>query len=79
MESMGWLQFGAFFVTVLGLGLAGMAYLTRQFNRLGDCMTRLEDCMTRLEDRMTRLEDCMTRLERRGVMGKAPVDVEAVS
>ena len=65
MESMDWLQFGAFFVTVLGLGLAGMAYLTRQFNRLGDCMTRLEDCMT--------------RLERRGVMGKAPVDVEAVS
>ena len=56
---------GAFFVTVLGLGLAGMAYLTRQFNRLGD--------------RMTRLEDCMTRLEGRGVMGKAPVDVEAVS
>ena len=70
---MDWLQVGAFFVAALGLGLAGMVYVTRQFNRMGDRInvqfermgnriTRLED---RMDDRMTRLEERMGGLEQR--------------
>ncbi len=70
---MDWLQVGAFFVAALGLGLAGMVYVTRQFNRMGDRMNdrfdRMDDRMTRLEERidvrMTRLEERMGRLEQR--------------
>ena len=126
---MDWLQVGAFFVAALGLGLAGMVYVTRQFNRMGDRINdrfdRMDDRMTRLEERMGRLEQRQTRveerldrvderldrmdgrldqlqvevkslgeglqnvekeqarmlgfLEGRGVMGKAPADVETVS
>ena len=63
---MDWLQVGAFFVAALGLGLAGMVYVTRQFNRMGDRINvqfeRMGDRITRLEDRM---DDRMTRLEER--------------
>ena len=124
-----WLQFGGFFITVLGLGLAGIVYLTRQFNRLADRMGNLEQRQARLEEyvnqrfshmdqrfdymedrfghvnqRFDRLEASLEQLqddvknlreglqnvekeqarmlgylEGRGVMGKAPADVETVA
>ena len=130
---MDWLQIGAFFVAALGLGLAGMVYVTRQFNRMGDHINdrfdrmgdRMNDRFDRMDDRITRLDGRMGRLEQRqarveerldrmdgrldqlqvevkslgeglqnvekeqarmlgflegrGVMGKAPADVETVS
>ena len=100
---MDWMQVGAFFVTVLGLGLAGMVYLTRQFNRLADRIGTLEQRQTRVEKRLDRLEERLDRLqvqikniaeglqnvekeqarmlgflEGRGIMGRAPADVETV-
>ena len=121
-----WLQFGGFFITVLGLGLAGIVYLTRQFNRLADRMGNLEQRQARLEEyvnqrfahmdqRLAHMEDRVDQrfdrveasleqlqddvknlreglqnvekeqarmlgyLEGRGVMGKAPADVETVA
>ena len=114
-----WLQFGGFFITVLGLGLAGIVYLTRQFNRLADRMGNLEQRQARLEEyvnqRFAHMEDRFDQrfdrveasleqlqddvknlreglqnvekeqarmlgyLEGRGVMGKAPADVETVA
>ena len=59
---MDWLQVGAFFVAALGLGLAGMVYVTRQFNRMGD---RINDRFDRMDDRITRLDERMGRLEQR--------------
>ena len=108
---MEWIQVGAFFVTVLGLGLAGMVYLTRQFNRLADRIGALEQRQTRVEERLGRVEERLDRfeeslarlrvqveniteglqsvekeqarmlgfLEGRGIMGRAPADVETVS
>ncbi len=144
---MDWLQVGAFFVAVLGLGLAGLVYVTRQFNRMADRMDarferlegridarfermdarfervdarfeRIDDRITRLEERIGSLEQGQARikerldrieerldqmqgemkslgeglqnvekeqarmlgfLEGRGVMGKAPANVETVS
>ena len=75
MQNMIWLQFGGFFIAVLGLGLAAMVYLTRQFNRLADLMENLEQRQARLEERMDqrfdlvdqhfdRLEKSFDRLEK---------------
>ena len=107
---MDWMQVGAFFVTVLGLGLAGMVYLTRQFNRLADRIGALEQQQARVEERLDRFEERLDRfeeslgqlqvevrniaeglqnvekeqarmlgfLEGRGIMGRAPADVETV-
>ena len=100
---MDWMQVGAFFVTVLGLGLAGMVYLTRQFNRLADRIGALEQRQTRVEERLDRFEESLGQLqvevrniaeglqnvekeqarmlgflEGRGIMGRAPADVETV-
>lgn len=115
MENMTWLQLGGFFVAMLGLGLAGIVYLTRQFNRLADRMGNLEQRQARLEERVDQRFDHMEErfdrmeaslgqlqdkveslgeglqnvekeqarmlgyLEDRGVMGKAPADIETVS
>ncbi len=61
IQNMIWLQFGGFFITVLGLGLAGIVYLTRQFNRLADRMGNLEQRQARLEEyvnqRFAHMED----------------------
>lgn len=101
---MDWMQVGVFLVIVLGLGLAGMVYLTRQFNRLSDCIGALEQRQTRVEERLDRIEERLDRLqvqieniaeglqnvgkvqarmlgflEGRGIMGRAPADVETVS
>ena len=108
---MDWLQVGAFFVAVLGLGLAGMVYLTRQFNRLADRIGSLDQRQARVEERLGRVEERLDRtderldqlqvevrnmaeglqnvekeqarmlgfLEGRGIMGRAPADVETVS
>lgn len=101
---MDWMQVGAFFVTVLGLGLAGMVYLTRQFNRLADRIGALEQRQTRIEERLDRFEESLAQLqievrniaeglqnvekeqarmlgflEGRGIMGRAPADVETIS
>ena len=69
MENINWPQVGAFFVPVLGLGLAGLAYLTRQFNRINDRITRVEEHIIRVEqrlgDRIARLEQQQARLEER--------------
>ena len=62
MENIDWLQVGAFFIPVLGLGLAGLAYLTRQFNRVSDRITHVEE---RLGDRVGSLEQRQARLEER--------------
>ena len=101
---MEWIQVGAFFVTVLGLGLAGMVYLTRQFNRLSDRIGALEQRLGRVEERLDRVEERLDQLqvevrniaeglqnvekeqarmlgflEGRGIMGRAPADVEIIS
>ena len=64
-----WLQFGGFLITVLGLGLAGIAYLTRQFNRLSDRMGNLEQRQARLEEhvdqRFERMEERFARMDER--------------
>ena len=57
MQNMIWLQFGGFFIAVLGLGLAAMVYLTRQFNRLADRMGNLEQRQARLEERVDKRFD----------------------
>ena len=54
MENINWLEVGAFFIPVLGLGLAGLAYLTRQFNRVNDRIIHVEE---RLSDRITDVEE----------------------
>ena len=75
MQNMIWLQFGGFFIAVLGLGLATMVYLTRQFNRLANLMGNLEQRQARLEERMDQrfdlvdqhfdhIEECFDRLEK---------------
>ena len=126
IQNMIWLQFGGFFITVLGLGLAGIVYLTRQFNRLADRVGNIEQRQARLEEhvdqrfshmdqRLAHMEDRVDQrfdrveasleqlqddvknlreglqnvekeqarmlgyLEGRGVMGKAPADVETVA
>ena len=67
IQNMIWLQFGGFFITVLGLGLAGIVYLTRQFNRLADRMGNLEQCQARLEEyvnqRFSHMEERFDRVE----------------
>ena len=69
MENINWLQVAAFFVPMLGLGLAGLAYLTRQFNRINDRITRVEEHIIRVEqrlgDRIASLEQQQARLEER--------------
>lgn len=69
MENINWPQVAAFFVPMLGLGLAGLAYLTRQFNRINDRITRVEEHIIRVEqrlgDRIGRLEQQQARLEER--------------
>ena len=52
MANAGWLQVGTLFVGMLGLGLAGLVYLTRQFNRLADRVGNLEQRQARLEERV---------------------------
>ena len=101
---MEWLQVGTLFVGMLGLGLAGMVYLTRQFNRLADRIGALEQRQTRIEERLDRFEESLAQLqievrniaeglqnvekeqarmlgflEGRGIMGRAPADVETIS
>lgn len=63
MASISWLQVGTFFVGMLGLGLAGMVYLTRQFNRLADRVGNLEKGQVRLEGRFDRMDDRFDRME----------------
>lgn len=59
---MDWLQVGAFIVAVLGLGLAGLVYVTRQFNRMGD---RIDTRFTNLEKRMGDAEKWQVRVDER--------------
>ena len=59
MENIDWTQVGAVLVPMLGLGLAGLAYLTRQFNRLDDRLARIEERLGNLEQRVCRLEERM--------------------
>ena len=104
MASISWLQVGTLFVGMLGLGLASLVYLTRQFNRLADRIGALEQRQTRVEERLDRFEERLDQLqievrnmaeglqnvekeqarmlgflEGRGIMGRAPADVETVS
>ena len=57
MASISWLQVGTFFVGMLGLGLASLVYLTRQFNRLADRVGNLEQGQVRLEGRFNHMEE----------------------
>ena len=63
MANTGWLQVGTLFVGMLGLGLASLVYLTRQFNRLADRVGNLEQGQVRLEGRFDRMDDRFNRLE----------------
>ena len=69
MENINWPQVGAFLVPMLSLGLAGLAYLTRQFNRLGDRMGSIEQRQARLEERVDerfkRVDDRFARMNER--------------
>ena len=65
MASISWLQVGTFFVGMLGLGLAGMMYLTCQFNRLDDRLRNLEKGQARLERRFDRMDDRFDRMDDR--------------
>ena len=59
MASISWLQVGTLFVGMLGLGLASLVYLTRQFNRLADRVGNLEQGHARLEERVDQRFDRM--------------------
>ncbi|MDE2856050.1 MAG: hypothetical protein OXN88_17900 [Chloroflexota bacterium] len=59
---MDWLQLGAFVVAVLGLGLAGLVYVTRQFNRVAD---NIDTRLGRLEERMSAAEQWQARVDER--------------
>ena len=66
MANISWLQVGTLFVGMLGLGLASLVYLTRQFNRLDDRVGNLEQRQARLEERVDqrfdRLEEDLSQL-----------------
>ena len=59
MTNISWLQVGTLFVGMLGLGLASLVYLTRQFNRLDDRVGNLEQRHARLEERVDQRFDRM--------------------
>ena len=51
-NDMDWLQFGAFVIAVLGLGLAGLVYFTRQLNRQFDAIDKRFDLVDARFDRI---------------------------
>ena len=57
VANISWLQVGTLFVGMLGLGLASLVYLTRQFNRLADRVGNLEQGQVRLEGRFNHMEE----------------------
>lgn len=59
---MDWLQVGAFVVAVLGLGLAGLVYFSRQLNRQFDAIEKRFDLV---DARFDRLETRMSAVEQR--------------
>ena len=59
---MDWLQLGTFVVAVLGLGLAGLVYFSRQLNRQFDAIEKRFD---RIDTRFDRLENRMSAVEQR--------------
>ena len=59
---MDWLQIGAFVVAVLGLGLAGLVYVTRLLNRMAD---NIDTRLRRLEERMGAVEQWQARVDER--------------
>jgi len=59
---MDWMQVGAFIVAVLGLGLAGVVYVTRQLNRQFD---RIYDRFDQVDARFVQVDARMTRIEER--------------
>lgn len=59
---MDWMQVGAFIVALLGLGLAGVVYVTRQLNRQFD---RIYDRFDQIDARFVQIDARMTRLEER--------------
>jgi len=72
---MDWLQVGAFFVAVLGLGLAGVVYITRQLNRQFD---RIYDRFDQVDARFVQIDARMTRIEERiGAVEQAQVSFGA--
>ena len=66
---MDWIQLGAFVVAVLGLLLAGLAYVTRMLNRLEDRINRrfddVNDRFDRMDDRFDRMDDRFDRMDDR--------------
>ncbi len=61
-NDMDWLQVGAFVVAVLGLGLAGLVYFSRQLNRQFDAIEKRFDLV---DARFDRLEIRMSAVEQR--------------
>ena len=66
---MDWMQVGAFIVAVLGLGLAGVVYVTRQlnrqFDRIYDRFDQIDARMTRIEERIGAVEEEQVRFDER--------------
>ena len=66
---MDWMQVGTFIVAVLGLGLAGVVYITRQlnrqFDRIDDRFDQVDARFDRLEGRMASMEQWQARAEER--------------
>ncbi len=68
---MDWMQVGAFIVAVLGLGLAGIVYVTRQLNRQFD---RIYDRFDQIDARFVQIDARMTLIEDRiGAVEQAQV------
>ena len=68
---MDWMQVGAFIVAVLGLGLAGIVYVTRQLNRQFD---RIYDRFDQIDARMTLIEERIGAVEQEQVRFGARLD-----
>ncbi|MCY4538115.1 MAG: hypothetical protein OXE52_07780 [Chloroflexi bacterium] len=60
-----WTQTIATIISVLGLGIALLAYLTRQFNRIGDRFDKLDERVQNVENHQARLDERLTQVETR--------------
>ena len=61
---MDWMQVGAFIVAVLGLGLAGVVYVTRQLNRQFD---RIYDRFDQIDARFVQVDARFVQIDARFV------------
>ena len=60
-----WTQTIATIASMLGVGVALMAYLTRQFNRINDRLDRLDGRLQNVESQQERFDERLTQVEHR--------------